>query len=88
MGKGTFIATVALLIAIVGAIVAFAAYFKRRNCMLCDDLDEDLSDDDVSDLDYFATQVDDDDLDADDAPVSAECPAEDAPVSMDEEPEE
>lgn len=30
MRKGTFIATVALLIAIAGAIVAFAAYFKRR----------------------------------------------------------
>ena len=50
MRKGTFIATVALLIAIAGAIVAFAAYFKRRSCALCDDLD---------DMDYYATQVDD-----------------------------
>lgn len=60
MRKGTFIATIALLIAIAGAIVAFAAYFKRRSCALCDDLDDELMDD-MSDLDYYATQVDEDD---------------------------
>ena len=37
MRKGTFLATIALLIAVAGAIVAFAAYFKRRSCALCDD---------------------------------------------------
>ncbi|MCI8493200.1 MULTISPECIES: hypothetical protein [Anaerotruncus] len=59
MRKGTFIATVALLIAIAGAIVAFAAYFKRRSCALCDDLDDEFSDNDLYDMDYYATQVDD-----------------------------
>ena len=57
--KGTFIATVALLIAIAGAIVAFAAYFKRRSCALCDDLDDEFGDSDLYDMDYYATQVDD-----------------------------
>lgn len=61
MGKGTFIATVALLIAIAGAIVAFAAYFKHRGCTLCEDFDDDMLDDDLSDLDYYATQVDSED---------------------------
>lgn len=55
MGKGSFIAMVALLVAMVGAIVAFAAYFKRRNYSLCDDLDDMLDDD--GDLDYYATPV-------------------------------
>lgn len=59
MRKGTFIATVALLIAIAGAIVAFAAYFKRRSCALCDDLDDEFGDSDLYDMDYYATQVDD-----------------------------
>lgn len=59
MRKGTFIATVALLIAIAGAIVAFAAYFKRRSCALCEDLDDEFGDNDPYDMDYYATQVDD-----------------------------
>lgn len=61
MGKGTFISIIALMVAVVGAIVAFAAYFKYRNCMLCNDYDEDdMPDDDLSDLDYYATPVADD----------------------------
>ncbi len=58
MGKGTFIALVALLVAIAGTIVAFAAYFKRRSCAICDDFD-DMMDDDLDGVDYYATQVDD-----------------------------
>ena len=65
MKRGTFIATIALLIAIAGAIVAFAAYFKHRTCSLCDDFDDEMMDDDLSDLDYYATQVDDDAYDED-----------------------
>ena len=45
MRKGTFIATVALLIAIA--------------CALCDDLDDEFGDSDLYDMDYYATQVDD-----------------------------
>ena len=59
MGKNSFIAIVALLIAVAGAIVAFAAYFKRRKCALCEDFDDELMDED--DLDYYATQVESDD---------------------------
>ena len=51
MKKGTFLAVIALLIAVAGAIVAFAAYFKRRSCSLCDDYMDDLAEDDFSDLD-------------------------------------
>ena len=72
MRKGTFIATIALLIAIAGAIVAFAAYFKRRSCALCDDLDDELMDD-MSDLDYYATQVDEDDEEECYATTCPEC---------------
>lgn len=71
MRKGTFIATIALLIAIAGAIVAFAAYFKRRSCAIYDDFDEALMDDDMSDLDYYATQVDDMEDDLEEALVEA-----------------
>lgn len=60
MGKGTFISIIALMVAVVGAIVAFAAYFKYRNCILCNDLaDDEMPDDDLSDLDYYATPVTD-----------------------------
>lgn len=66
MGKGSFIAIVALLIAVAGAIVAFAAYFKHRSCTFCDDLDDIMEDDD---LDYYATQLDDEE--DSEEPVSA-----------------
>ena len=58
MKKGTFLAVIALLIAVAGAIVAFAAYFKRRSCSLCDDYMDDLAEDDFSELDYYATPLD------------------------------
>ncbi len=59
MGKGTFISMIALLVAIAGAIVAFAAYFKYRNFMLCDDMEDDMEEDDLSDIDYYSTSVPD-----------------------------
>lgn len=77
MGKGSFIAVVALLVAVAGAIVAFAAYFRRRGCALCEGMEEMMDDcDDDSDLDYYATQLDDeedDDIDfsGDDAQTQA-----------------
>lgn len=60
MGKGSFIAIVALIIAVAGAIVAFAAYFRRRGCALCDGMDEMMDEGDSDDLDYYATQLDND----------------------------
>lgn len=87
MGKGSFIALVALLIAVAGAIVAFAAYFRHRNCILCADMDDGI-DDDMSDLDYYATHLDSDDMmpfdddagypEADVMPMSPKPPQEDA----------
>lgn len=92
MRKGTFIATIALLIAIAGAIVAFAAYFKRRSCAIYDDFDEALMDDDMSDLDYYATQVDDleDDLEDEISAASADesfAAPDEQPQTLSEDPE-
>ncbi len=89
MGKGTFLATVALLIAIAGAIVAFAAYFKRRSCTLCDDFDDDMMDDDMSDLDYYATQVSEDsDEPLESEPEAAAQTAEVSEPAIEEDPQE
>ena len=89
MGKGTFLATVALLIAIAGAIVAFAAYFKRRSCTLCDDFDDDMMDDDMSDLDYYATPVSEDsDEPLESEPEAAAQTAEVSEPAVEEDPQE
>ena len=42
MRKGTVISIITLLISIIGLLVALIAYFKRRSCALCDDLDDEL----------------------------------------------
>lgn len=42
MRKGSFVSVIALLVSIVGLLVALAAYFKNRSCSLCDDLESDL----------------------------------------------
>lgn len=84
MGRGSIVAIVALLVAMVGAIVAFAAYFKRRNYSLCDDFD-DMLDEDDSDLDYYSTPLghDPDDMedmeDMDDAPQEQQASQADKP---------
>ena len=76
MKRGTFLATIALLIAIAGAIVAFAAYFKHRTCTLCDDYDEDFMDDGLEDLDYYATQVEEEDFpEAEEEPAAPQATA-------------
>lgn len=49
MKKGTFFSILALLVSIVGITVAVAAYMKRRHCVLCDDIDEDMFTDDDCD---------------------------------------
>ena len=52
MRKGTVISIIALLVSIVGLLVALIAYFKRRSCALCDDLDDDL-------LEYYGEALED-----------------------------
>jgi len=80
MGKGTFIALVALLVALAGTVVAFAAYFKRRSSVIYDDFEEDADEDEDMDdeLDYYATQVDGDDIPEEEEAEEDEQPAEES----------
>ncbi|MEG1779268.1 MAG: hypothetical protein RR263_04140 [Oscillospiraceae bacterium] len=58
MKKSTLISIISLLVAMAGLLVALAAYLKRNKCVVCDDLDDDLSyDDDDDDIEYYATQI-------------------------------
>lgn len=45
MRKSTLIAIIALLISIIGVLIALVAYFKRRRCVICDDVDDEMLDD-------------------------------------------
>lgn len=90
MGKGSFIAIVALLVAVAGAIVAFAAYFRRRGCSLCDDMDE-VMDEGDADLDYYATHVEEDSEEAEETSepeTQEESSPEEEPVEEAEKPED
>ena len=61
MKKSTFISILALLIAAIGAVVAFLAYFSKRKCVLCDDFDEfeeDMSGEEPGDISYYAAEMD------------------------------
>ncbi|MEG1875471.1 MAG: hypothetical protein RR022_08320 [Angelakisella sp.] len=42
MKKSTLIAVIALLVSIAGLMIALIAYFKKRSCSLCDDLEDDM----------------------------------------------
>lgn len=42
MKNNAIISVLALVISVVGLSVAVAAFFKRRSCILCDDLENDL----------------------------------------------
>ncbi len=57
MKKGYLISIVALLVALVGVVVALAAYFKRKNDAFCDEYGDDLLGSEPDDLDYYSTQV-------------------------------
>ena len=85
MGKGSFIAIVALLVAVAGAIVAFAAYFRRRGCSLCDDMDE-VMDEGDADLDYYATHIEEDSDEAEETSEPEQ--QEEAPVEESEKSED
>ena len=51
MKKGYLISIIALLVALVGVVVALAAYFKRKNGALCDEYGDDLLGAEPDDLD-------------------------------------
>lgn len=57
MRKGTFISIIALIVAVVGIVIALLTYFKRKRCVLCDGFDEDFIIDE--EYDYFETDIDD-----------------------------
>lgn len=67
MKKNTFLACVALFVAAVGVVIALAAYFKNRSSYLYDD-DDDFLFDDPDDLEYYAGDSDDEDLQASSGP--------------------
>lgn len=71
MRKSGFIAAVALLVAAVGVIIALAAYFKNRSSYLYDEEDDYLFDD-PDDLEYYASDYDDDDIADEEAPVETD----------------
>lgn len=79
MKKSTFISMIALLVALAGVVIALAAYFKRKRCVLCDDFEDDLLDEDPDDLEYYAAPVEDsasDETPADTAAADSEPSAE------------
>lgn len=55
MKKSGIISFIALLVALTGLLIALAAYFKKKNCLVCDDFDDEMMDDDSE---YFAAQYD------------------------------
>lgn len=61
MRKSTIISLLALGTAAVGLLVACAAYFSKKHCVVCDDMDDDFYYDDLdSDNEYFEADIDDD----------------------------
>ncbi len=56
MRKSVIISIIALLISMIGVLIALVAYFKRRRCVLCDDFgDENYYDDE--DFDFFEDEL-------------------------------
>ncbi|MEG1448128.1 MAG: hypothetical protein RR048_01430 [Oscillospiraceae bacterium] len=62
MRKSTIISLIALGTAAVGLLVACAAYFSKKHCVVCDDMDDDFYYDDLdSDDEYFEADIDGED---------------------------
>ena len=75
MKKSTFLATIALIVAAVGVVIALAAYFKNRSSFLYDDEDDDFLFGDADDLEYYSSELEDDgidDLEAEDGAFPSE----------------
>ena len=61
MKKSTLISLAALAVAVVGVLIALAAYFKKKQDTLIDDFDDDLFYDDLEeDTEYYEAHLDDD----------------------------
>ncbi len=62
MKKSTLISLAALAVAVVGVLIALAAYFKKKNDTLIDDFDDELLYDDLEDdTEYYEAHLDDED---------------------------
>lgn len=59
MRKSTIISLLALGTAAIGLLVACAAYFSKKHCVVCDDMDDDFYYDDLDgDNEYFEADID------------------------------
>ena len=76
MRKSIIISLIALLISITALLVALIAYFKRRSCALCDDLDDDLlecfDEDDCCDCCGDDCETGEEDAPEDEAPAAGD----------------
>ncbi len=60
MKKSTLISLAALAVAVVGVLIALAAYFKKKQDTLVDDFDDELFYDDLEeDTEYYEAHLDD-----------------------------
>ena len=84
MKKSTFISAVALLVSFAGIMIALAAYFKNRKCVLCDDLDDDLVE--LYDLDADSGEGDACCKEGDDCCCDSECVCDDCSGKEEEAP--
>lgn len=61
MRKSTIISLLALGTAAIGLLIACAAYFSKKRCLVCDDMDDDFYYDDLDgDEEYFEADIEDD----------------------------
>lgn len=58
--KSTFISLIALGTAIVGVLIALAAYFGKKRTALYEEMDDDFDFEDPDDIEYYSTNVDED----------------------------
>ncbi len=62
MKKSTLISLFALAVAVVGVLIALAAYFKKKSDEIIDDFDDELLYDDLEDdTEYYEAHLDDED---------------------------
>lgn len=61
MKKSTIISLAALAVAIVGVLIALAAYFSKKKESFCDELDDELMYDDLDDAEYYDAHISEED---------------------------
>lgn len=82
MKKSTIISLAALVVAIIGVLIALAAYFSKKKESFCDEFDDELMYDDLDDAEYYDAHISDED-------DYCECPyCDEEEVSEEEIPEE